>query len=59
MKYQASFNGRRQGALGIFYHIFDTVEAENKEAAELKLYEKWEHITRLSLTPTEKGFSLD
>ena len=48
-KYKAIFRGREAGAIGIFYSIYAEVEAENKKAAELKLYEKYEHITRLDL----------
>jgi hypothetical protein len=48
--YQAKFTGREVGAIGIFYKITATVEAENAEAARLKLYEKYEHLMDLTLT---------
>jgi hypothetical protein len=49
--YFATFHGRAKGAIGRFYTCSDTVEAEDAEAARLKLYDKWEHIDGLRLTP--------
>lgn len=49
--FAASFHGHRKHALGIAYRINDQVEAENIKAAELALYDKYEHISRLVLTP--------
>ena len=48
--YTAKFTGRKVGAIGIFYPITTTVQAENEEAARLKLYDKYEHIMGLKLT---------
>lgn len=47
--YQVRFYGRKVGAIGIFYWIADTVQAENEKAAELKLYDMYEHITQLTI----------
>lgn len=46
-KYKFSFIGRQVGAIGIFYKITATVEAENIEAAKLRLYDKYDHIQQL------------
>jgi hypothetical protein len=43
--YNVQFNGRTKGAIGVTYWISAVVVAENEEAANLKLYEKWEHIS--------------
>lgn len=53
MKYKANFRGRKLHASGIFYDIEDTVEAENEESANLKLYEKYDSVMFLKLTPLE------
>ena len=42
MKYIARFRGRELGAIGIFYRIVTTVEADNPEAARLKVFEQWD-----------------
>ena len=47
-KYQAIFIGRKIHAIGICYLIIDTVYAENRKSARLKLYEKYEHISSLT-----------
>lgn len=39
--YQIKFYGRLLGAIGIFYWITDTVIADTKEDAIMKLYEKY------------------
>lgn len=50
-KYHATFNGRLKGAIGIFYAIRAFTEGETKAAAEMKLYEAYEHIQGLRLDP--------
>lgn len=52
--YKATFTGRKINAIGIFYKITDTVEAENEEQARLKLFEKYEHIQSLKLNQINK-----
>lgn len=44
------FFGRKVGAIGITYHNFAKVEAPNREEAELRLYDTYEHISRLQLS---------
>jgi hypothetical protein len=44
MTYKIHFIGRKNGAIGITYHNYVTVEAETPEAAILKLYDTYEHI---------------
>jgi hypothetical protein len=44
--YEIKFHGRTKNAIGITYWITDTVEAEDEKAAILKLYDKYEHISR-------------
>ena len=59
-KYQANFTGREVGAIGIFYNISDTVKAENEEDVRLKLYDKYEHISQLTLKEIkEKPMSVE
>lgn len=43
--YYVSFTGRLKNALGICYHISDTVQAVDEQAALLALYDKYEHIS--------------
>lgn len=47
--YKAAFCGRKVGADGIRYLIETTVEADNKESANLRLYDQYEHISDLKL----------
>jgi len=47
--FKLSFIGRLKGAIGITYKIHETVKAENLEAAKLKLYDKYEHITQIKV----------
>jgi hypothetical protein len=49
----ASFVGRKRNAIGIFYPITTEVEGETPEQAELNLYQRFDHISRLTLTPKE------
>lgn len=53
MKYQAKFTGRKLHASGVLYKIEDTVEAENEEQARLRLYDRYQDIMKLELTPLE------
>lgn len=45
--FKLSFIGRKKGAIGVFFKIREKVIAENLEAAILKLYDKYEHITQI------------
>jgi len=40
--YKVYFNGRRQGAIGIFYHTHDTVDAENPKHAVRALHKQYD-----------------
>lgn len=51
MRYHARFHGRTKGAIGFFYPLNAFVEADTADAAHLKLYDTFEHITLLRLTP--------
>lgn len=51
MIFQATFHGRVKGAIGISHVITTTVKGENEEAARLALYEGYEHVLQLKLTP--------
>lgn len=44
--YRIRFDGRKVGAIGIFYPIAATRQGENEEAAILALYDEYEHIMR-------------
>lgn len=49
MKYTFSFIGRQNGAIGIFYKISETYEAENISEAKSLLYRDYEHISQLKI----------
>ena len=51
MTYTAHFYGRTKGAIGVFYWIDTEVEASTADAARLALYDRFEHISGLTLTP--------
>lgn len=53
-RYNAKFVGREVGAIGIGYPIETTLNATDKETAELALYDRWEHIQRLELKEERK-----
>ena len=42
--YKIVFYGRLNGAIGARYFITEIVQADTKEEARLKLYDKYEHI---------------
>jgi hypothetical protein len=51
-KYKVNFTGRLSGAIGIFYEISDIVEmpeGSTFEEINLKIYDKYEHITGLKI----------
>jgi hypothetical protein len=47
--YQATFRGRKAGAIGIFYTITTTVKGKDKKEARLNLYKDYDHIMNLKL----------
>ena len=49
MKYRIHFIGRRRNAIGIFYRIIETVDAETKEAAIMKLGDTHEYNVIVSI----------
>lgn len=49
MRYNATFYGRTKGAIGVFYNVSTTIEAENEHKAHNKLYDFYEHIMDLKL----------
>lgn len=51
MIYFAQFHGRQKNANGIFYPIQTHCYGDDPAAAELQLYDNWEHISRLELSP--------
>ena len=53
-KFTIEFYGRTKNAIGIFYTIWDSVEAETKDEAILKLYDKYEHIQQVKFISIEK-----
>lgn len=52
--YRATFTGRLKNAIGIFYTITDYVTAEDEKAANLKLYDKYDHVMFLKLELCEE-----
>ena len=53
-KYTARFTGRLSGAIGCFHPCTVEVEAENEDAARLKLYDTYDHIQGLHLEKQEQ-----
>jgi hypothetical protein len=54
-KYSIHFTGRKRGALGIFYRIRATREAEDPARAVLALYDEYEHISNPVVTDAKTG----
>ena len=57
--YKISFNGRQVGAIGKTYRISQVITAENEEKANLKLYDKFEHIEILNIKEIPNATKLD
>ena len=49
MIWNLKFVGRKTGAIGIRYWTILQIEADTKEEAELKLYDRYEHIGQLTI----------
>lgn len=47
--WRAMFYGRRVGSIGVSVWSTTEVQAEDEDAARLKLYDEFEHIERLRL----------
>ena len=47
MRFSCSFTGRNVGAIGICHEVVTYVDAPDIKAAELKLYDEFEHISDL------------
>jgi len=47
--FSLTFTGRERGAVGIRYRLTKTVRAADLEAAELKLYDDYDHISNIFL----------
>lgn len=45
----ATFIGRKVGAIGMFYRITTTVQADSPSAARTKLYDTYEHVHGLTI----------
>ena len=56
--YKFTFKGREIGAIGIFYSLSYTTQADTAENAVHKLYENFEHITDLKCTENGKKIEL-
>jgi hypothetical protein len=54
MTFNATFTGRQKGAIGITHRITTTVDGDDKDAARLALYDRFEHISGAELTPVEQ-----
>lgn len=54
MRYRATFTGRAARAIGIFHAITTHTEGSTPQQAELALYERYEHIQGLQLTPLDR-----
>lgn len=52
--FKITFIGREVGAIGKRYQITKTVKATDQQAAELKLYDNYEHIAVLGCSISKK-----
>lgn len=55
--FECYFTGRKVGAIGAFCEFIVTVEAENEDAARLKLYDTHEHISKLMIRDIPPGLA--
>jgi hypothetical protein len=58
-KYLALFNGRRVGAIGTTSRFAVEVEGASPEECQLKLYDRYEHISSLRIAGCNCGGFLD
>lgn len=42
--YKITFEGREKDCIGAFYSFTDIITAHDENAAQIKLYEKYDHI---------------
>ena len=57
-EWQATFTGRKVGALGKCSYVSCTVTGNTEEDARVHLYDTYEHITNLKLsTASSKGIT--
>lgn len=59
MEFTARFHGKKKGAIGLGHWFVVSVSAESQEAARLKLYDNYEHISSPTITAEEKGDGTD
>jgi hypothetical protein len=52
--FKITFIGRKVGAIGKRYQITETVKATDQQAAELRLYDNYEHIAVLGCRVSKK-----
>lgn len=57
--YHFDFIGRENGAIGIRYAISEQVQADDYDAAVLRLYDRYEHISVRHFTAWENGTMVD
>lgn len=55
MRYKAEFTGRKINAIGRMCQIVTQCAGTDENDARLRLYEHWEHIMHLKLTPIAEG----
>lgn len=55
MMYRAHFFGRVKGAIGLFYEVETTVEADSPEHAARRLYERYEHLSGVTVREHSTG----
>lgn len=53
--YRAHLFGRVKGAIGLFYEIETTVEADSPEHAARRLYERYEHLSGVTIREHNTG----
>lgn len=56
--YQIRFSGRKLGALGVVSTFYERVEAPDKDAAVLKLYDKYEHISPQAIVELRTRYAI-
>lgn len=52
--FHVSFNGKTNGALGRTYPVQINVYADNEEMARIAIYQEYEHLMFVKITPMQE-----
>lgn len=54
--FKVNFTGRNKGAIGEFYEIVAYLDAEGEDEIYEQIYDKFEHVSKLSFTMIKIGY---